>query len=209
MEIIPGILERDWTEIERKIALVRPFAKKVHIDIIDGKFTPNTTFLDPEPFKKYASPSEGSGLFLELHMMVEEPINYLRPWAAAGFSRFLGHVEKMKDQVEFVAQGQLLGEVGLAVDLKTPLSNIKVPFEDLDSLLLMSVPAGFSDQQFDSSILEKIRETADKTFIPIEVDGGINDSNIAEVKNAGASSCAVTSFIFNGNPQEQYRKLQQ
>ncbi|MBI2622555.1 MAG: hypothetical protein HYW64_00450 [Candidatus Levybacteria bacterium] len=119
LEIIPGILEKDWSEIERKIELVRPFAKTIHIDILDRKFAPNTTFLDPLPFAKYtlpssgqAFPSSGQAPFFELHMMVEEPIQYLKPFADAGFKRFLGHIEKMSDQAEFVAQGQLLGEVG-------------------------------------------------------------------------------------------------
>jgi len=206
MEVIPGILEKEWSEIEKKIELVRPFVQTIHIDIIDGKFAPNTTFLDPSPFKKYTSPSAGSGLFFELHMMVENPLEYLKPWADAGFARFLGHIEKMPDQVEFVAQGQLIGEVGLAIDLKTPLDAVKVPFEDLDNILLMSVPAGFSGQGFDPSVLEKIKEVTDKTFIPIEVDGGINDSNIFDIKEAGATSCAVTHFIFNGNIEEPAQK---
>ncbi|MEX2007579.1 MAG: hypothetical protein WD992_02285 [Candidatus Levyibacteriota bacterium] len=207
MEIIPGILEKDWIEIERKIELVRPFASTVHIDIIDGKFAPNTTFLDPEPFKKYTNPSTGSGLFFELHMMVENPISYLKPWASVGFSRFLGHVEHMPDQIEFIAQGQLLGEVGLALELKTSISEIKVPFEDLDNILFLAVNAGFSGQKFNSSVLSKIKEVAEKTFVPIVVDGGINDSNIAEAKNAGATACVATGFIFNGNPQAQFDKL--
>ncbi len=201
-EILPGILEKDWNEIEKKLEIVRPFAKSIHVDLIDGKFAPNTTFLDPAPFKKYAN-----DFFFELHMMVENPIEYLRPWADAGFSRFMGHIEKMPDQSEFISQGQMLGEVGLAIDLKTSIDDIKVPFEDLDSILLMSVNAGFSGQKFDARVVEKIRGIADKTFIPVEVDGGINDSNIFDIKEAGAVSCVATSFIFGGNPQEQYEKL--
>lgn len=202
-EIIPGILEKEWSEIEKKIESVRPFAKTIHIDIIDGKFANNTTFIDPEPFKKYTRE-----FIFELHMMVENPVEYLKPWANAGFVRFLGHIEKMPDQTEFVAQGQLLGEVGLAIDLKTPISDIEVPFGDLDSILLMDIAAGFSGQQFNPSVVDKIKEIADKTFIPIGVDGGINDTTLPQIKNAGATSCVATSFMFNGNPQEQYQKLQ-
>lgn len=202
-EIIPGILEKEWSEIEKKIEGVRPFAKTIHIDIIDGKFANNTTFIDPEPFKKYTKE-----FIFELHMMTDNPIEYLKPWADAGFVRFLGQIEKMPDQVEFVAQGQLLGEVGLAIDLKTPVSDIKVPFGDLDSILLMDIAAGFSGQQFNPSVVDKIKEIAGKTFIPIEVDGGINDITLPQIKDNGATSCVVTSFMFNGNPLEQYKKLQ-
>jgi len=209
MEIIPGILEKEWSEIEKKIDAVRSFAKTIHIDIIDGKFAPNTTFLDPEPFKKYThSPSSGQALFFEAHLMVEDPIEYLKPFSDAGFRRFLGHVEKMSDQVEFVAQGQLLGEVGLAIDLKTPLSDIKVPFEDLDSILLMDIAAGFSGQQFDPSVLDKIKELAGKTFIPIGVDGGVNDVTLPQIKNAGATRAVATHFIFSSQDSvAQYKKL--
>src|SRR4030043_2163899 len=91
--------------------LALSFSKNIHIDIIDGKFAPNTTFLNPGPFSKYTKDAD-----FELHMMVEEPINYLKPWAQVGFKRFIGHIEKMSDQTDFVAQGQLLGEVGLAID---------------------------------------------------------------------------------------------
>ena len=67
-EILPGIgsQEHDWPEIEKKLELVKPFAKSVHIDIVDGKFAENTTFLDPTPFAKYTKE-----MLSDLHMMVE------------------------------------------------------------------------------------------------------------------------------------------
>lgn len=202
-EIIPGILEKEWSEIERKIELVKPFAKTIHIDLLDGKFAPNTTFLDPAPFKKYSDE-----FFFELHMMVEEPIQYLKPFAEAGFKRFLGHIEKMSDQAEFIAQGQLLGEVGLAVDGKSALDSIKIPYDDLDAILIMTINAGFSGQVFTKEHLEKVRAIRFKNRIPIEVDGGVNDSTILQAKEEGATRFISTSFLFNsGNPQERYRLL--
>ena len=127
--------------------------KKIHIDLIDGKFAPNVTFLDPMPFTKYTGNIE-----FELHMMVEEPLNFLKPFAAVGFRRFIGHIEKMSDQAEFVAEAQLLGDVSLAVDLLTPIESIEVPFEDLDGVLVMSVKAGESGQEFVQEILSKIEK---------------------------------------------------
>lgn len=218
-EIIPGILEKDWSEIERKIEIVKPFATAIHIDIIDGKFAPNFTFLDPKPFSKYTNPSTVPGLFFELHMMVENPIQYLKPFARAGFKRFLGHIEKMPDQEEFIAQGQLLGEVGLAIDGPTDLSAIKIPYEDLDCVLIMTIKAGESGQVFNSEYLKKVgilRQAPSGTWLrsaqddmKIEIDGGINDKTILEAKNAGATRFISNSFIFNAqNPQEQYNLLQ-
>lgn len=213
MEVIPGILEKEWSEIERKIELVRPFTSTIHIDIIDGKFAPNTTFIDPSPFKKFTS-----DLFFELHMMVDNPIQYLKPFARAGFKRFVGHIEAMHDQEEFLAQGQLLGEVGLAVDGPTNLSRVRVPYEDLDSILVMTIKAGESGQMFEQKYLGKVKELkkiqdARGGTPVIEVDGGINDISIVEAKMAGASRFVSTTFIFNplrdSRPQAQFDLLQE
>ena len=198
-EIVPGILEKDWNEIEKKLEIVKPFAKSVHVDIIDGKFAPNTTFLDPTPFLKYSK-----DLLLEVHMMVDNPIQYLESFAKAGFKRFIGHIEKMPDQVEFVAKAQLLGEVGLAVDGPTAITDIKVPFEDLDTVLIMTIKAGESGQAFNSEYLEKIKiinSLQGEIKLPIEVDGGINDQTILPASQAGALRFASTSFIFDSHPQ--------
>lgn len=203
-EVVPGILEKEWSEIERKIEIVKPFAKSIHVDILDGKFTLNTTFLDPKPFSKYSN-----DIFFELHMMVENPIQYLKPFAAAGFKRFLGHVEKMSDQAEFVAQGQLLGEVGLAIDGQTDLSAVKVPYEDLDSILIMTIKAGQSGQLFNPEYLKKIGMLKQVQHdIIVGVDGGINDQTMILAKNSGATRFVSTNFIFNAqNPQVQYNLL--
>ncbi|HKC14670.1 MAG TPA: hypothetical protein VKC89_01755 [Patescibacteria group bacterium] len=203
-QIIPGILEKGWVEIEKKVELIKTFSKKIHIDVIDGKFAPNQTFLDPAPFLKYANE-----LYLEAHLMVEEPISYLDSFAKAGFRKFIGHIEKMTSQEEFVAKGELLGEVGLGLDLDTPVESITSSFEDLDSVLLMAVKAGESGQTFDPKVLEKIKNLRSKTFIPIEVDGGINDQTIVGCKDAGANIFVSTSYITGSEkPLDQYEKLQ-
>jgi len=201
-EIIPGILEKDWSEIEKKIELVRGFAKTIHVDIIDGKFAPNTTFLDPKPFTKYTN-----DFLFEVHLMVKEPINYLEPFSAAGFKRFIGHIEHMSSQTEFVAKGELLGEVSLALDAKTPLESLEANYEDLDFMLIMGVKAGLSGQVFMSEVLQKATKIRDSFPIPVEIDGGINDLTIIQAKKAGAERFVTTSFIFSGNPLTNYQKL--
>lgn len=203
-EVIPGILEQSWEEIERKIIIVEPFAKTIHIDLLDGKFAPNTTWLDPKPFTKYAE-----NVFFELHMMVEEPTQYLKSFADSGFKRFLGHIEKMSDPEEFVAQGQLLGEVGLVVDGPTPIEQLTVSYDDLDCILVMTIKAGFSGQAFIPEHLGKIREIREKSAtIPIEIDGGVNDQTIKLAKDAGATRFVATSFIHNANnPSVQFQLL--
>lgn len=218
MEVIPGILEKDWTEIERKINIAKKFARNLHLDIIDGKFASNTTFLDPAPFAKYSKEVN-----FEVHMMVEEPINFLKPFADAGFRRFIGHVEKMSDQVEFVARAQLLGEVGLAIDSPTPVDKIEVPLDDLDFVTIMTVKAGLSGQEFITDCLKKVevflpdrspapdgagRSLRAGNDIIIEVDGGVNDKTIVEAMKAGVNRFVATSFLFGSeDPQKQYELL--
>lgn len=204
-EVIPGILEKEWTEIEGKLEICRSITKSVHIDLIDGKFAQNTTFLDPSPFAKYSK-----DFLLEVHMMVEDPIKYLKPFADAGFARFIGHIEKMPDQEEFVAAAQLLGEVGLGIDAQTPVEAIAAQLDDLDSILVMTVKAGFSGQSFIEQNLEKVKQLAARTTIPIEIDGGIDAEAIKKCCAAGARRFVATSFLFGSDsPQQQFQLLKE
>lgn len=205
LEVIPGILEKTWEEVEQKIKLLSPFAKALHIDIADGIAANNTTFLDPAPFKKYKDQ-----FLLEVHMMVEEPIKYLKPFAEAGFKRFLGNIEKMSDQEEFVAQGQLLGEVGLSLDGPTLLSTITVPLDDLDVIhCYVSEKMGFAGPPMMPERLEKVKALRLKhPTIPIEVDGGVKDHTINLAKEAGATRFVATSFISGAqDPRAAYERL--
>ena len=203
MQVIPGILENNWGLVLEKLKKVKSFSNTVHIDVIDGKFSPNTSFLDPQPFLAYTKE-----LFFEVHLMTDNPIEYLEPFAKAGFKRFIGHVEKMPDISEFIARGQILGEVGLAIDGPTNIESLNIPFDDLDLILIMGIKAGASGQVFMPQILEKIKTVRAKTNIAIEVDGGINDKNIADIKNAGANRFVTTSFVFNSpDPISAYKTL--
>lgn len=206
-EIIPspGTTDKTFEEIEKKLLAIKGIAKTIHIDVIDGKFADNKTFSDPVPFEKYAKE-----FILEVHLMVDDPIKHLKPFADAGFQRFIGQIEKMPDQAEFVAEAQLLGGAGLAIDLNTGVREIKVSLDDLDTILVMGVKAGFSGQTFNEDALVKIEELKEMTNIPIEVDGGINDRTIHIAKNLGATRFVATSFLFDSekSPKEQFKLLE-
>lgn len=204
MQIIPGILEHDWNSIESKLEQTQTFTNTVHIDIIDGKFVNNRTFLDPEPFRKYSD-----RIFLELHMMVIDPAELIEQWARAGFRRFLGHVEHMISQKEFVEEAKRYGEVGLALDGPTHINAIKIPFEQVDSILVYtSNRVGFSGPPLMDGRLDKVRHLRKLTNIPIEVDGGINDRNIVRARDAGATRFVATSHIWHSeNPVDQFKGL--
>ena len=204
LEIIPGILEKDFASIEKKLEIIKPFATSVHIDLLDGIFAPNKTFMDPAPFAKYTK-----DFIFEVHMMVDNPVDYLQSFADAGFRRFIGQIEKMKDIPEFVAKGQMLGEVGLALDSTTSFSAMP-SLEDVDFAFVMTVKAGFSNQSFLPEMLEKVKQLREKDpLLPIEVDGGISETNIVLAKQAGATRFVSTGYIFNQgeNPSAQYQNL--
>lgn len=204
-EVIPGILEKEWAVIEKKIQTVLPFADAIHIDVLDGIFAENTTFLDPEPFAPYTKKVP-----FEVHLMVDDPISYIKPFADAGFQRFIGHVERMPDQVAFVARAQEYGAVGLALDAKSSLDAITVPLDDLDFILIMTINAGFSGQKFLPEMANKVQALQKQADIVVEVDGGITDQTIVQAKEAGATRFVTTSFLFfHENPHEAYKILKQ
>jgi ribulose-phosphate 3-epimerase len=160
--------------------------------------------MDLAPFAKYQE-----DFFMEAHLMVEDPTHYVKQLAEVGFKRFLGQVEKMVDVDEFIAEGQIFGEVGLAIDSPTPISSLSVPFDDLDLVLLMGDKAGRSGQIFLPETLEKIRQVRLRTQIPIEIDSGINDTTIVQCKEAGANRFVTTSFVFNSSdPLNSFEKLE-
>jgi len=203
-QVIPAILEIDFLEIERKIESLQAVSDYFHIDFIDGVFAANKTFLDPTPFAKFTK-----GNFLEAHLMVSDPIKYLDPLANAGFKRFIGQIEMMADQVAFVASGERLGEVGLALDGKTPLDKLLAPLDDLDILLFMTIDAGFSGQKFNPSYIEKIKSLV-PNFVNIEVDGGINDRTIQIARQCGGNIFTSDSFLFQSkDPVKAYLKLKE
>lgn len=202
-DIIPGILEKDFAEIEKKLAIIKSFSKKVHIDFLDGKFSPEVSFMDFPQFSKYKN-----DFFMEAHLMVEDPSQYVKQLASAGFKRFLGQVEKMENLEEFIAEGQIFGEVGLALDIHTLIDVIDISFDDIDTILLMSVKAGQSGQEFMPEVLEKIRTLRQLTQIPIEIDGGINAETLIAAKKEGVQRFVVTSAIFKSqDPMESFEKL--
>lgn len=197
-EIIPGpgTQINDWATMREKIVQVLPFATSIHIDLVDGKFANNKSFFDPKPFAEFADQ-----VILEAHFMTDNPIQYIKPFADAGFKRFIGHIEKMPSIPEFVAEGELYGEVGLAIDGPTPLENLDLPLEDLDVVLIYTGErAGFSGATMMPDRLEKVKILRQRDpFIPIEIDGGVNDKTIVAAQKAGVTRFVSTGFIYGAS----------
>ncbi len=206
MEIIPSILTNDLREVEEKLARAEGIVPKVQIDVIDGQFVPNKTF-DPDLLENYET-----DLNLDFHLMTKEPVLWVEKAGRAQAERIIGQIEKMTNQVEFVGKVQELGlSVGLAVDLATPISSLDPTIlMDLDVVLLMSVPAGFSGQEFDPRVHGKIKELVklrkkDNSPFKICVDGGITEEIAVELAKEEVDEIIV-GRLFHGDLAENFEK---
>lgn len=222
IEVIPAILESNFSMIEKKIHLVEGLVDWVQIDLADGTLVPATTFLDPAPFEKIIKTSpktprvkdtpvtlrgspgvekSDSGkirrLEFELHLMVKDPLRYLERFAAVGFTRFFAHIEG--DFVtEYIAKCYQLGvEVGLSIDGPTPFEKIHPFLDNLDAVLVMAIEAGASGRPFREDTIGKIKKIRELDLeIPIAVDGAMNEENAGKVIEAGATRINSNSYIF-------------
>jgi ribulose-phosphate 3-epimerase len=206
MEIIPSILTSDPKETREMLSKCEGVVERVSIDIIDGKFADNKT-ITPDLLAEVET-----NLKIDYQLMVEEPVNWIERCVSGQADRIIGHIEHMSDQVEFVGKVQDVGAyIGLAIDLDTPISDVdKEILTNLDTVLLMSVPAGFGGQKFRKEVISKIRQLRkvrdkDETPFKIHVDGGITSDNIKDVVNFGADEVSVGRGLFKGDLEENIR----
>lgn len=208
IEIIPGIgPQKDFNIIKKRTMLVAPFANWIHIDIADGKLVPNTTLLDPAPFKELI---KESGKDFELHMMVKSPFSSMKKWIEAGFTRIIVHIEGISDTTNIKDTMVALKntykdlQIGLAIDERTPVESVFPYLNAIDMVLVMTIKAGFSGQKLIPEMFEKVRVLrAKKYYLPITVDGGINDGTSQAAIEAGASRLVATSFIFDSKNMKE------
>lgn len=210
LQIIPSILTNNPQELKDLINQAEEVDGRVQIDIIDGQYVNNKT-IDPGVLVNV-----DTNLKLDFHLMVKEPVNWVEKCASVGADRIIGHIEMMQNQVEFVGKVQEVGfSVGLAIDLKTPVSALdQTILNDLDVVLVMSVPAGFGGQRFAPSALLKVKEldeirVRDDTPFRICVDGGVTIKNIEGIRKMGADEVSIGRIIFKGDLTgniEKYRR---
>lgn len=192
VEIIPGILEKEFDPIKRNLELVEGLVEWVEIDILDNTLYHNVTYNNWDAYRLYTDTFHFSG-----HLMVADPAKYVEPLARVGFRRLIADVTG--DTVrEFLEEARVHGlETGLALDAPTSIEIIEPYLEQTDSVLLMTVPSGSSGQPFVREVLAKIKTIHDSfPHLPIQVDGGIDDKTAPLVIENGATRLISTSYLF-------------
>ncbi|MEK7065526.1 MAG: hypothetical protein AAB961_00905 [Patescibacteria group bacterium] len=197
IDVIPGIFEKEWNQVERKIALVAPYVDWVQIEISDGTLVPAISLLK---FVKPASPAGGldQSLSFEAHLMVADPVKYIRSLADAGFKRLIAHIE-CQDPRDFLDQTKYESiEACLSIDAPTEFEQIEPFLEEVDGVLVMTAEAGEAGRVFQPETVEKIRLIRQNFIdLPIEVEGGINNVTAKITIEAGATRLVSSSYLFN------------
>ena len=177
----------------------------LHLDIMDGKFVPNTT--------------EGVGMLKKInkfdfvfdtHLMVEDPINYIDKFYKAGSDIITFHYEAVKDVLPLIRKIHSLG-IKCGVSIKPGTSpEVLLPYlKEIDQILIMSVEPGFGGQKFMESSLDKIkyfndlRNNNDDYNYLIEVDGGINMDNAPLVRSVGCNVVVMGTALINSNSKKE------
>ncbi len=197
VRIAPSILSADFAALAAAIDAVRPEADLLHVDVMDGHFVPNLTIGPPV----VRSIDRHTDLYLDCHLMMTNPGDYLEAFRAAGADGCSVHVE-IGGTRALIDQMHSLGlDAGLAVNPDTAFEAYEEFLDDLDLLLLMTVFPGFGGQRFMAEVLPKIEHTAAEIQrrglrLPIEVDGGIDADTAPGVVSAGASVLVAGSAIF-------------
>ena len=203
--IAPSILSADFAALGRDIAAVeRGGADLIHVDVMDGHFVPNITIGPPvvRALKRIATRP------LDVHLMIEDPDRYIRDFADAGASLISVHVEVLPHLHRTISFIKGLGiKAGAVLNPSTPVSSLEDVARDLDFVLVMSVNPGFGAQSFIPHSLDKVRRlktllTATGSPAHIEIDGGVDSSNVAEIVSAGATILVAGHAIFGSSDAE-------
>jgi ribulose-phosphate 3-epimerase len=212
VRIAPSILSADFAALGAAVAAVeRGGADLIHVDVMDGHFVPNISMGPPvaRSLKRVAK------VPLDVHLMITEPDRYLDAFASAGASMISVHVEVLPHLHRTVHAIKALGvKAGVVLNPSTPVVAIEEIAADVDFVLVMSVNPGFGGQTFIPRSESKIREVrsaldrAGNVGASIEVDGGIDLTNVARVVAAGARIVVAGSAIFQSpDPERATREL--
>ena len=207
----PSILAADFNILGEQIAAVKEGgAEFLHFDVMDGLFVPSISFGVPvlESIRKKTD------LFLDVHLMVHEPVRYVQAFADAGADLINVHYEACEDLPATLEAVRKTGKkVGITIKPATPVSVLKDYVEKVDLILMMSVEPGFGGQLFIPGTMDRLKELRaliDKSSRKplLEVDGGITLQNVSEVLEAGADTIVAGSAVFRGDVTSNVKAFQ-
>ena len=202
IRIAPSILSADFAALGRDIAAAeRGGADLIHVDVMDGHFVPNITMGPPvvQAVKRVATKP------LDVHLMIEQPDNYIEAFAKAGANMISVHVEAephLQRALQLIRDGG--AKAGIALNPATPAESLSTAIEFCDYVLVMTVNPGFGGQKFIEPVVPKIRHISRLIQerglqVEIEVDGGIDSRTAPAVTGAGATILVAGSAVF-GKP---------
>ncbi|MDD2508730.1 ribulose-phosphate 3-epimerase [Aliarcobacter skirrowii] len=206
MLVAPSILSADFGNLEKEIkAICEAGCDLVHVDVMDGHFVPNLTIgpVVVEPVSKHSLKP------LDIHLMVENNNFFVDLFASLKPKYLSFHIESEKHPHRLIQKIRSLGiSPAITLNPHTKVEDIEYLLQDLDMVLLMSVNPGFGGQKFIPTILEKVKTLKElinkrNPNCLIEVDGGVSDKNIKELKDAGVDIVVAGSFIFGS---DDYKK---
>lgn len=203
IKILPAILSHDTKDYLAKLDAVSPHFTEAQVDFMDGVFVTNKT-LTPKDIKD-VPPS----LKLEAHLMVQDPTSWITQLAGGPFTKVIVHQEIGHPVLGAVRLIKSLGlKAGLAINPETDVLGSQDFWEELDCIQVMGVVPGHYGAPFDPGTSQKVRQIRDRGFQgEIEVDGGINTSNAANLRAAGAQTLVVGSYFFGSEDAPQIDKI--
>lgn len=206
--IAPSILSADFAEMGAECqAALDGGADLLHLDVMDGHFVPNLTM---GPAMCEALRKRFPDVCLDVHMMVQDPLRFVRAFADAGATNYTFHAEVVRDPAEVADEIRRAGmSAGLAVNPPTPIDTILSCIEAVDLVLIMSVHPGFSGQAFIVESLDKARRVRPllKPTQRLEIDGGVNLRTAPDCRAAGCDVLVSASAIFGAASAREYPRI--